>query len=148
MKSPANRKAILANALASSASPTVRILVVDDNRDVLNFLSAILNRQGLEVLTARDLSSALRMVSEADLDLIISDIELPDGSGHELMRVVRSRRPIPGIALSGFAGPEDVAQSRAAGFAFHLTKPVDIRRLQQVIEELTTPAQAAAMTNP
>ena len=123
-------------------------MLVDDNHDVLNFLSAILNREGHEVVTAGDLSTALRVVSEADLDLIISDIELSDGSGLELMRVIRSRRSIPGIAVSGFTSPEDIAQSRAAGFALHLTKPIDLRRLQQAIEELTARAPAPAPTNP
>ncbi len=130
-------QAIPTNGAPAPRARGVRILLVDDNRDTLKFLSTILNRQGHEVLTAPDLASSLRLASEADFDLIISDIELPDGSGLELMRVVRSRRPVPGIALSGFNSPEDIAQSRAAGFALHMTKPVDFRRLEQVIEQLS-----------
>jgi CheY-like chemotaxis protein len=132
------------NGASARAARSVRILLVDDNRDTLKFLSTILSRQGFVVLTAADLGSSLRLASEADFDLIISDIELPDGSGLELMRVVRSRRAIPGIALSGFSSPEDIAQSRAAGFALHLTKPVDFRRLEQAIEQLTTAAPVEA----
>jgi len=126
----------------------VRILLVDDNRDTLKFLSTILNRQGHEVVTACDLSSSLRLAFEANFDLLISDIELPDGSGLELMRVIRSRRTVPGIALSGFSSPEDIAQSRAAGFALHLTKPVDLRRLQQAIEQLAAAAPAETPIKP
>jgi CheY-like chemotaxis protein len=64
------------------------------------------------------------------------------------MRVVRSRRAVPGIALSGYSSPEDIAQSRAAGFALHLTKPVDFRRLEQAIEELAARAPAESPINP
>ena len=148
MMSPPNPHAVPASGTPGQAARSVRILLVDDNRDTLNFLSTILTRQGHVVLIAADLSSSLRLASEADFDLIISDIELPDGSGLELMRVVRSRRSIPGIAVSGFDSPEDVAQSRAAGFALHLTKPVDLRRLEQAIEQLAPPEPDEAPINP
>jgi CheY-like chemotaxis protein len=148
MTSHTNLQPIPANESAAPAARSVRILLVDDNQDTLKFLSTILHRQGHQVLTAPDLSSSLRMASEAEFDLIISDIELPDGSGLELMRVVRSRRAVPGIALSGYSSPEDIAQSRAAGFALHLTKPVDFRRLEQAIEELAARAPAESPINP
>ncbi len=111
----------------------VRILLVEDNEDTLNFLATILARKGHHVRTAPDLASALRSALAADFDLLISDIELPDGTGLELMRTIRSSHPVPGIALSGFGSKDDIEQSRAAGFALHLTKPVDFRRLEQAI---------------
>lgn len=111
----------------------VRILLVEDNQDTLNFLATILARKGHHVRTASDLASALRSASAADFDLLISDIELPDGTGLELMRTIRSSHPVPGIAVSGFGSKDDIAQSRTAGFDLHLTKPVDFRRLEQAI---------------
>jgi len=124
----------------------VRILLVDDNQDTLKFLSIILARKGHDVRTASDMASALRLGSEADFDLLISDIELPDGSGLELMRTIRSSQAVPGIALSGFGSLSDIEQSRAAGFALHLTKPVDFRRLEQAIQQLAAnlPAESLA----
>ena len=119
---------------------SVRILLVDDNADTLSFLATILRLKGHEVRTASDMATALRVASDAEFDLLISDIELPDGSGLELMWRLRVDRALPGIALSGFGSPEDVEQSRSAGFAIHLVKPIDFRRLEQAIGELVASA--------
>ena len=94
----------------------VRILLVDDNPDTLKFLSMLRAEGAHHLCSAPDMASALRLASAADLDLLISDIELPDGSGLELMRTIRSSRPVSGIALSGFGTLDDIKQSRAAGF--------------------------------
>ncbi len=125
-----------AAAAAVSLGRSVRILLVDDNADTLKFLAAILQLRGHQVLTAPDMATSLTFASDAEFDLLVSDIELPDGSGLELMETIRSRRGIPGIAISGFGSHEDIEQSRAAGFALHLTKPIDFRRLEQAIQEL------------
>ena len=58
---------------------------------------------------------------------------LPDGSGLDVMRRVKERSGIPGIALSGYGAEEDIRQSRAAGFAEHLVKPVNIAALRTAI---------------
>jgi DNA-binding response OmpR family regulator len=76
--------------------------------------------------------------------LLISDVGLPDGSGLELMKALRDAQNIKGIALSGFGTDEDVAASAAAGFAAHITKPVDWDRLRAEIEKLTTERDSAA----
>ena len=115
-------------------------MLVDDNADTLNFLSTMLRRRGHDVVIASDMASAIRLATEGESDLLISDIELPDGNGRELMETIRSIRPIPGIALSGFGSADDIEQSLAAGFAIHLTKPVDFRRLEQVIEQIAASA--------
>ena len=69
-------------------------------------------------------------------DLLISDIGLPDGTGLELMRQIQAIRPTKGIALSGRDSSEDVRESRDAGFAAHVAKPVDFHKLQQLISQL------------
>ena len=56
-------------------------------------------------------------------------------------------RPIQGIALSGFGSPEDVEQCRSVGFALHMVKPVDFRRLQQAIDELLAGSTAPTLVN-
>jgi PAS domain S-box-containing protein len=112
------------------------ILLVEDNTDTLNYLSQMLAKRGHEVRTADSLASALHVASEREFDLLISDIELPDGNGRELMWTLRSRRAVSGIALSGFGSSEDIALSRSAGFAEHLTKPVEFRRLEEVIHQV------------
>jgi DNA-binding response OmpR family regulator len=76
--------------------------------------------------------------------LLISDVGLPDGSGLDLMKALRDAQGMKGIALSGFGTDEDVAASAAAGFAAHITKPVDWDRLRAEIEKLTTGRDSAA----
>jgi CheY-like chemotaxis protein len=116
------------------ARRTLRILLVEDNRDTLRFLALILDQRGHSVETATSLEEARAKLS-GKLDLLISDIELPDGSGLDLMREVAARHAFPGIAMSGFGSEEDLRFSHGAGFAVHLTKPIDIARLESAIQQ-------------
>jgi len=71
--------------------------------------------------------------------VLVSDIGLGEESGYDLLRQIRARGiELPGIALTGFGMDQDLAQSRMAGFAAHLTKPVEVWRLTQTIREVTT----------
>jgi CheY-like chemotaxis protein len=112
------------------------ILLVEDNKDTLGYLAAMLGKRGHDIRTACNLATALRVAKEVEVEFLISDIELPDGSGLELMRRLCSQRALPGIALSGFGSSDDIEQSRSAGFALHLTKPVDFNRLEEAIGRL------------
>ena len=128
------------NAPPCLVSPPLRplkILLVEDNRDTLKFLSLILGQRGHEIRKATSLAEARRNVAD-DLDLLISDIELPDGTGLELMRDIVRARKLPGIAMSGFGSEEDVRFSREAGFSVHLTKPIDLARLEAAIEQFVS----------
>jgi CheY-like chemotaxis protein len=73
--------------------------------------------------------------------LIISDLGLPDGSGLDLMRQLRYRYRGRAIALTGYGMESDIAASREAGFAAHLTKPVDLDQLQSTISQLSSAAE-------
>jgi DNA-binding response OmpR family regulator len=86
-----------------------------------------------------------RLTAEQErFDLLVSDIGLPDGSGVDLMTALRKTQDLRGIALSGFGTAEDVDASLAAGFAMHLTKPVDLDRLRTAIRTiLRADAQAS-----
>ena len=84
------------------------------------------------------LSAALAAAREAQFDLLISDIELPDGTGLELIHGLGGGRTLPGIAISGFGSEEDLQQSAGAGFAEHLTKPIDLNRLESAIRRVTS----------
>jgi CheY-like chemotaxis protein len=119
-----------------------RILLVDDNVDTLKSLTRLLTLRGLEVVPADSQTTALALAAQAEFDVLVSDIELPDGNGVELMARLRDARPLAGIALSGFGAPEDIKHSLAAGFALHLVKPVDFRRLEQAIREVAASASA------
>ena len=99
-------------------------------------LRGLLTRRGHEVVTADCVASARAAVYEtrAPFDLLLSDIELPDGDGMNLMRELSARGRIPGIALSGFGAEDDRRLTREAGFAEHLTKPVDMGSLDAAIK--------------
>jgi len=66
---------------------------------------------------------------------LISDLGLPDGSGIELMQKLSSARPLVGIALTGFGMEEDIQKTREAGFKYHLVKPIDLTKLDQLIQQ-------------
>jgi CheY-like chemotaxis protein len=121
---------------ATTSECALRILVVDDHCDTLRSLKLLLTRLGYQVLGAENMMDALRIAEHEQFDLLLSDIGLPDGSGHELVKRIREKRSVMAIAVSGFGMEEDVRRSRDAGFFDHLTKPVSLDRLQQVIEQV------------
>ena len=75
---------------------------------------------------ATSVSGALAIAQQEPLDLVISDLGLPDGTGLDLMRELRTRHGLRGICLSGYGMEEDLERSAEAGFIEHLTKPVDL----------------------
>ena len=113
----------------------LKILLVEDNVDTGDSLASLLSARASRA-NGRRHGVGIQVVRETDLDLLISDIGLPDGSGLDLLRALRSTQDFPAIALSGFGTPADIDQSRSSGFAIHLTKPVDFRRLEEAIEHL------------
>lgn len=109
----------------------------------------MLTKRNYNVVPVDRLSAALSAIESARFDILISDIELPDGTGLELMHDLGGGRTLPGIAISGFGSEEDLKQSASAGFAEHLTKPIDLNRLEAAIRRVassvaTRPGNAAA----
>ena len=117
----------------------VRVLVVDDNVDAADAFEALLSRQGSEVRTAYDGVAALREAQEMQPDVVLMDIGLPKLTGHEVAAQIRSSewgKQMILIAVSGWGNEEDKRRSYAAGFERHLVKPVEPRRLMDVMSEL------------
>jgi PAS domain S-box-containing protein len=134
--------ALPTGATSSAAAPatanepalrSLRILLVEDHDDTRRSMSRLLGRSHV-VRDANSVASALRIASGEPFDVVISDLGLPDGSGLDLMRQLRERYHLQGICLSGFGMEEDIARSADAGFRHHLTKPVDLRKLESVIQ--------------
>jgi PAS domain S-box-containing protein len=123
------------------ASGGTRVLLVDDHHDTRRVLEVLLRQYGYQVTTADSVASALAAAREP-FDVLVSDIGLPDGTGYDLLANLRQRGTIRAIALSGFGMEEDLARSRSAGFAEHLTKPVDIKRLHDAIDQLIETVQS------
>jgi CheY-like chemotaxis protein len=132
---------------ARARKRALTILVVDDSADTLMCLSKLLTMRGHKVQTATTMNLALQVASASELDVLVSDIDLPDGSGLELMAKLRSGSSLAGIAISGYGSTEDIERSRAAGFAEHLTKPVDFRRLVNAIEQAADRTRSRNLVN-
>jgi PAS domain S-box-containing protein len=115
-----------------------KILLVEDNKDILRYLAFVLDHRGHRVLTADSLSAAREIASTETIDLLLSDVELPDGSGLELMRELAAERAVKGIAISGFGTEQDLQLSEEAGFHAHLLKPIDMQQLEEAIRTVTS----------
>jgi signal transduction histidine kinase len=113
-----------------------RVLLVDDHHDTCIGMKRMLERHGYKITVAHSAEQAVEKVRSEEFDLLISDIGLPDRSGYELMREVRLNKDLPGIALSGFGSEQDVYLAKEAGFAEHLTKPINFERLEKTIQTL------------
>ncbi len=111
-----------------------RILLVDDHADTRRILAGLLRKWGCAVSTADSVQNALQHLNQESFDLLVSDLGLPDGDGTEIMRHVKAHCEFPGIAVSGFGTDEDIRNSRKAGFAEHLVKPICFETLRAMIE--------------
>ena len=106
-------------------------------------IRTILTLDGHTVETAGDVATALDMAGRHDFDLLLSDLGLPDGSGHDLLGQLRQRgHRFPGVALSGYGREDDVRRSHEAGFAAHLTKPAS---REAVLETVAAVADGQGM---
>jgi two-component system CheB/CheR fusion protein len=128
-------------AAAAPPRPAVRclrILLVEDHGVTAKMMRWVLAEDGHDVKTASDVATALELARQHAFDLVVSDLGLPDGSGHDLMRQLRWRgQEFPGIALSGYGQEEDIRNSHEAGFAVHLTKPASRERLLEAVASVT-----------
>ncbi len=115
----------------------LRLLLVEDHADTARTLCRLLRRAGYLVITASDVAGAAAAAAREPIDLLISDLGLPDGSGHEVVRRVRIHHAVPAIAMSGYGMDEDLRRSREAGFTEHLVKPVDVSLLLAAIRRVT-----------
>ena len=111
----------------------LRILLVEDNKDIARVLSVLLGRSGHRVTTAGGVAEAERAADAATFDLLISDLSLPDGSGLDLKRRLAS---LPGIALSGYGLEIDLRECLEAGFVDLLAKPVEFATLERAIRRV------------
>ena len=109
---------------------------MEDHADSAYFLKMMLENIGYHVLLATDLRSALQMFKSEHVDLIVSDLGLPDGRSTDLMRAIAEIRPTPAIALSGYGMESDVQDSLQSGFSLHLTKPIDFEKLASALKSL------------
>jgi two-component system, OmpR family, response regulator VicR len=107
----------------------MRILLVDDDEDLLELLDFVLRREGFEILTASDNESARRQFSQAHPDLIVLDVYLGIESGLDFLRHIRQTNTVPVIILSARAREDDKVLGLDLGADDYLTKPFSHREL-------------------
>jgi PAS domain S-box-containing protein len=125
----------------------LRVLVVDDNRDAAEVLAMLLESIGVNAQAVNGGPAALAVVPNYQPNVILMDIGMPGMDGYEVARRIRAQPQFNGIklvALTGWGQEKDHRNSRAAGFDFHLTKPVDFK----VLKELIIGMQSAHLTQP
>lgn len=117
-----------------------KILVADDNPEVLSVLRRALEIQGHEVLTVEDGRSALTLLDDEPVDLLITDLNMPELDGIELLLAVRENSPaLPIVVVSGGGLlDKELLLDNAGALGAHrtLAKPLDLRALQQVVAQL------------
>lgn len=113
-----------------------RILLVEDHEPTRLPLAALLGRRGFEVVAVGTGTEALATAARVAVDLVVSDIGLPDMDGFTLMRTLHEKYALPGIALTGYGMEADIASSAAAGFVAHLTKPINASVLDRTLHSV------------
>jgi CheY-like chemotaxis protein len=119
--------------------PSLRVLVVDDNADIVNMLELFLQSNGHVVYSASTAQEAVEAARAAAPQLCLLDIGLPDMSGNALaqqLRAMPSTARITMVAVSGYGRKEDRDQALAAGFDDYFVKPLDTDRLMTLIARL------------
>ena len=118
------------------AAPSARrILLVEDHEQTGRVIKRLLEGTGYDVHWASNVAEALSSAQSRPFDLVVSDLGLPDGDGHQLMVQLRERFGLRGIALSGYGTEQDLHRSAASGFLRHLVKPVSIEALEAALRE-------------
>ena len=128
-----------------------RILIVEDDSDLLEMLDAYFRVQDYDVLTAAWGQKALKVAADEPLHLIMLDIRLPDIDGYEVCRQLRLQRrtqDVPIIFLTEKRDRVDRLQGLELGVVDYITKPFDIQELRLRVRNAITRAAQLAMTNP
>jgi two-component system response regulator PilR (NtrC family) len=127
--------AVQPDAPATDRHPP-RILVVDDERSMRELLAIVLRREGYEVLLAENGRAALDVLEREPVDLLISDIKMPDMSGVEVLRAAKKvDQDILGIMITAFASTETAVEAMRLGACDYLSKPFDIDLLKMKVRE-------------
>jgi CheY-like chemotaxis protein len=108
----------------------LKVLVVDDEPDVRNFVLMTFKECGAETATASNADEALRILEEWRPDVLVADIGMPDEDGYTLIHRVRSLPPdrggkTPAMALTAYARTEDRVRILSSGYQIHVAKPVE-----------------------
>lgn len=142
----------------SGTDPAPRVLVVDDEPDLRNLYELSLVREGYQILSAGSVAEARALLAEQSFDVLITDMNLPDGQGLELLHdIARGQRRERSIVITAYGSAENAVESLKSGAFDYLTKPVDLKQFRAVVRAAVfapektaaiAPKQAAATDAP
>jgi two-component system response regulator CpxR len=134
-------------AVAAAHPESLRILLVDDDRELCRLMDEFLSSHGFEVATAYDGPSAVRAALAETFDVITLDVMLPEFDGFEVLRQVRRRSTVPVIMLTARTAPEDRISGLDSGADDYLPKPFHpgelLARIRAVLRRAAAPGAAA-----
>ncbi len=119
--------------------PPSRILLVEDHADTAEVFARLLESRGFRVMAANTAASGLALARRLPFDVLLCDIQLPDGDGYALLLKLRGELgmdALVAIAFSGYGDQEDVERAKAAGFDAYMLKPIEIGQFFGVLEQL------------
>ncbi|HXI61840.1 MAG TPA: GAF domain-containing protein [Pyrinomonadaceae bacterium] len=122
----------------AQAAPA-HLMIIEDDADTLEMLRATLEAHGFKVTACESAAETLELAPANSVDLIVSDIGMPQMDGFEMIKRLRELdqyKSVPAIALSGYASNKDAKSALAAGFDAHVSKPVDPAELLRLINKL------------
>jgi CheY-like chemotaxis protein/anti-sigma regulatory factor (Ser/Thr protein kinase) len=136
-------KAVVADASQAPAETSAQaaaahLMIIEDDADTLEMLRATLEAHGFKVTTCESAAETLELAPANSIDLIVSDIGMPQMDGFEMIKRLRELdqyKSVPAIALSGYASNKDAKSALAAGFDAHVSKPVDPAELLRLINQ-------------
>ncbi len=142
------RAATAAQGAGAQRLRGLRLLVVDDESDVRSVLESLLTAEGARVATAASAVEAMQRLRFQRMDIVLSDIGMPDTDGYELARSIRALREresatpaaVPLIAFTAFSRKEDEQRALDSGFDRHVGKPVDLDKLIAVLSTSAQPS--------
>ncbi|HEY2139053.1 MAG TPA: response regulator [Chthoniobacterales bacterium] len=119
----------------------MNILIVEDHQDTRRVLSNLLGRADHEVITASGVADAVKLLENMRVNVLLSDLGLPDGDGLDLVAKAKSLQPkLKAIALTGRESIADYRRGQKAGFDHYLTKPFDFHELRSLLAVLKSAA--------
>jgi len=117
-----------------------KILVIDDEKLVVESLKKLLKREGYDANIAKNGTEAMARIKESDFDLIVSDVRMPDINGIEIVKKIREylkqngKQPVPEILITGYASKENLDEAEKLNVADYIYKPFNIKDFLDVIK--------------
>ena len=116
--------------------PAPRALLVDDEPPHLEAMRALVERQGFETRTAGSLDEARKLLLEASFDLLVTDLQLPDGTSLELLPLLDERPAMDLVLVTGHASVDTAVEALRGGATDYLTKPIEVPRLEKILRNV------------